>query len=64
MSDLFDNLDQRRAIIDRRALSGRLDDIAAEIVGHSARAAAPWLRSATSAATVPRSTAACCWKSR
>jgi len=30
MSDLFDHLDHRRAIIDRRALSGRLDEIAAE----------------------------------
>ena len=29
MSDLFENLDQRRAIIDRRALAGRLDEIAA-----------------------------------
>ncbi|PAL21632.1 [protein-PII] uridylyltransferase [Sphingopyxis sp. GW247-27LB] len=30
MSDLFDHLDHRRAIIDRRALSGQLDEIAAE----------------------------------
>ena len=30
MSGLFDNLDQRRAIIDRRAMAGRLDEIAAE----------------------------------
>src|SRR5690606_39594366 len=30
MSDLFDHLDHRRAIIDRRALAGRLDEIAAE----------------------------------
>ncbi|PZQ23414.1 MAG: [protein-PII] uridylyltransferase [Sphingopyxis macrogoltabida] len=30
MSDMFDNLEGRRAIIDRRALSGRLDEIAAD----------------------------------
>jgi [protein-PII] uridylyltransferase len=30
MSDLFDNLDQRRTIIDRRALADRLEAIAAE----------------------------------
>ena len=30
MSNLFDNLDQRRAIIDRRDLAARLDAIAAE----------------------------------
>ncbi|MBL0930717.1 MAG: hypothetical protein IBJ15_11435, partial [Alphaproteobacteria bacterium] len=30
MSDLFENLDNRRAIIDRRALSDRLDKIAEE----------------------------------
>ena len=31
MSDLFDNLDQRRAIIDRRALSDRLDELGGQI---------------------------------
>src|SRR3546814_10750647 len=30
MSDLFDKLENRRAIIDRRALSARLDEIAGE----------------------------------
>lgn len=37
MSSLADDLDDRRAIIDRRALSGRLDDIAAEAHDSGAR---------------------------
>src|SRR3546814_20774189 len=37
MSGLFDNLDQRRAIIDRRAMAGRLDEIAAESSDSGAR---------------------------
>ena len=37
MSSLADDLDDRRAIIDRRALSDRLDDIAAEAHDSGAR---------------------------
>src|SRR5690606_23028521 len=37
MSDIFGHLDRRRAIIDRRALSGRLDEIAAETSDTSQR---------------------------
>ena len=37
MSDIFDKLEQRRAIIDRRALADRLDAIAAETQDSGAR---------------------------
>src|SRR3546814_15416562 len=51
MSDLFDHLDHRRAIIDRRALSGRLDEIAAETsdTGKRRRAVVALLREALDA---------------
>ncbi|SKB94386.1 [protein-PII] uridylyltransferase [Sphingopyxis flava] len=51
MSDVFGHLDRRRGIIDRRALSGRLDEIAAETsdVGQRRRAMVTLLKEALDA---------------